>query len=270
MRKPRRPRAQPTRQYPRTLRVNELVREIAADEIERLDDERLELVAITSVEVDPDLRHAVVWFDSLLGEAKDDEVLEALGDARVAIQAAIGRQARLKRTPTLTFKPDTGVRTGERVDEILRELPSDRRRADDDLTSSASMPDGFAVVDKQAGWTSHDVVARARKVLGERKVGHAGTLDPDATGVLLLGVGRATRLLRFLTALPKTYTAEVVFGRETSTLDASGETTAMHEMHGRPRSGGRRGGDAHRPDHAGAADGLGPEGRRPAAARART
>jgi len=92
------------------------------------------------------------------------------------------------------------------------------------------MPDGFAIVDKQAAWTSHDVVARARKVLGERRVGHAGTLDPDATGVLLLGVGRATRLLRFLTALPKTYTGEVVFGRETSTLDASGETTALHEM----------------------------------------
>jgi len=92
------------------------------------------------------------------------------------------------------------------------------------------MPDGFSVVDKQAGWTSHDVVARARKVLGERRVGHAGTLDPDATGVLLLGVGRATRLLRFLTALPKTYTGEVVFGRETSTLDSSGETTATHEM----------------------------------------
>ena len=92
------------------------------------------------------------------------------------------------------------------------------------------MPDGFSVVDKQAGWTSHDVVARARKVLGERRVGHAGTLDPDATGVLLLGVGKATRLLRFLTALPKTYTGEVVFGRETSTLDSSGETTATHEM----------------------------------------
>ena len=69
------------------------------------------------------------------------------------------------------------------------------------------MADGFAVVDKPAGWTSHDVVARARKVLSERRVGHAGTLDPDATGILLLGVGRVTRLLRFLTALPKTYTA---------------------------------------------------------------
>ncbi len=92
------------------------------------------------------------------------------------------------------------------------------------------MPDGVAVVDKGAGMTSHDVVARARKVLGTRKVGHSGTLDPDATGILLLGVGAATRLLRFLTDLPKTYTAEFVLGTETSTLDDSGEVTATHEM----------------------------------------
>jgi tRNA pseudouridine55 synthase len=91
-------------------------------------------------------------------------------------------------------------------------------------------PEGVAVVDKAAGLTSHDVVARARKVLGTRKVGHSGTLDPDATGVLLLGVGPATRLLRFLTELPKTYTTEIVLGVETATLDASGEVTATHEM----------------------------------------
>lgn len=91
-------------------------------------------------------------------------------------------------------------------------------------------PCGVAVVDKAAGMTSHDVVARARKVLGTRKVGHSGTLDPDATGILLLGVGPATRLLRFLTDLPKTYTAEFVLGVETSTLDDSGEVTATHAM----------------------------------------
>ena len=96
------------------------------------------------------------------------------------------------------------------------------------MTTNA--PEGVAVVDKAAGMTSHDVVARARKVLGTRKVGHSGTLDPDATGVLLLGVGPATRLLRFLTDLPKTYTAEFVLGTETSTLDDSGEVTATHEM----------------------------------------
>ncbi|MEY2477957.1 MAG: tRNA pseudouridine55 synthase [Actinomycetota bacterium] len=92
------------------------------------------------------------------------------------------------------------------------------------------MTDGLVVVDKPAGWTSHDAVARCRKVFGQKKVGHAGTLDPDATGILLVGLGRATRLLRFLTALPKTYTGEVVLGTETSTLDAAGEVTATHVM----------------------------------------
>ncbi|MGD9997065.1 MAG: tRNA pseudouridine(55) synthase TruB [Ilumatobacteraceae bacterium] len=91
---------------------------------------------------------------------------------------------------------------------------------------------GLAVVDKPAGITSHDVVGIVRRTLGERRVGHAGTLDPDATGVLLVGVGNATRLLRFLTALGKRYTAEVVLGAETSTLDASGEITATHDMTG--------------------------------------
>lgn len=92
------------------------------------------------------------------------------------------------------------------------------------------MPDGIAVIDKPAGWTSHDVVARARGVLGTRKVGHSGTLDPDATGVLVFGVGRATRLLRFLTGLPKSYEGEIVLGVETDTLDAAGQVTARHEM----------------------------------------
>ena len=93
-------------------------------------------------------------------------------------------------------------------------------------------PDGLAVVDKAAGWTSHDVVAKSRGLLGTRKVGHSGTLDPDVTGVLLLGVGRATRLLRFLTALGKHYEGTFVLGTETSTLDASGEVTAVHDMVG--------------------------------------
>ena len=89
---------------------------------------------------------------------------------------------------------------------------------------------GLVVVDKEAGWTSHDVVARCRRIFGQRRVGHAGTLDPDATGVLLVGLGRATRLMRFLTALPKTYRAEVVLGTATSTLDASGEVIGTWDM----------------------------------------
>ena len=94
----------------------------------------------------------------------------------------------------------------------------------------ADGPDGLVVVDKEAGWTSHDVVAKSRGLLGTRKVGHSGTLDPDATGILLLGVGRVTRLLKFLTALPKTYTCDIVLGTETSTLDDSGEVVATHDM----------------------------------------
>lgn len=89
---------------------------------------------------------------------------------------------------------------------------------------------GLAVVDKPAGVTSHDVVGMLRRRFGERQVGHAGTLDPDATGVLLVGVGRCTRLLRFLTDLGKTYTAEIVFGTATDTLDSSGVTTATFDM----------------------------------------
>ena len=94
------------------------------------------------------------------------------------------------------------------------------------------MTDGFALVDKPPGMTSHDVVAQARRSLGIRKVGHSGTLDPDATGLLVLGVGRATRLLRFVTELPKTYETDLVLGVETDTLDASGVETARHDMAG--------------------------------------
>ncbi|HUR23421.1 MAG TPA: tRNA pseudouridine(55) synthase TruB [Acidimicrobiales bacterium] len=92
--------------------------------------------------------------------------------------------------------------------------------------------DGVAVVDKPAGCTSHDVVGRCRRIFGQKKVGHGGTLDPDATGILLVGLGRATRLLRFLAPLPKSYVAEVVLGVTTSTLDDAGEVVATYDMAG--------------------------------------
>jgi tRNA pseudouridine55 synthase len=88
------------------------------------------------------------------------------------------------------------------------------------------------VVDKPAGVTSHDVVGMLRRRFGERQVGHAGTLDPDATGVLLVGVGRCTRLLRFLTDLGKTYTGDVVFGTTTDSLDSTGVVTGTFDMSG--------------------------------------
>jgi hypothetical protein len=92
--------------------------------------------------------------------------------------------------------------------------------------------DGFVVIDKAAGCTSHDVVGRARRQLGTRRVGHAGTLDPDATGVLVLGIGVATRLLRFAVETSKVYLAEIALGSTTTTLDASGEVTGRYEMSG--------------------------------------
>jgi tRNA pseudouridine55 synthase len=91
--------------------------------------------------------------------------------------------------------------------------------------------DGFLVVDKPAGMTSHDVVARCRKVFGQRQVGHGGTLDPDATGVLVLALGAATRLLRFVADGTKRYRATIVFGIATDTLDASGHEVERIDMH---------------------------------------
>jgi ribosome-binding factor A len=108
--------------FPRTARLNELVREIVAEELREIDDDRLQEVAVTTVEVDPDLRHATVWFDTLTGEDADEDVLTAFGEVRWKLQAAIGRQARLKRTPELAFRPDDVERRAERLESILRDL----------------------------------------------------------------------------------------------------------------------------------------------------
>lgn len=92
------------------------------------------------------------------------------------------------------------------------------------------MIDAIAIVDKPEGITSHDVVYKARKALGQKRIGHAGTLDPPATGVLVLGIGRATRLMRFAEAYDKEYTGTIIFGSTTTTLDATGEVTASTEV----------------------------------------
>lgn len=87
--------------------------------------------------------------------------------------------------------------------------------------------DGVVVVDKPADWTSHDVVARMRRLASTRKVGHAGTLDPMATGVLVIGIGRATRLLTYIVGADKEYTATVRLGVSTTTDDVEGETLTV-------------------------------------------
>src|SRR5712675_399912 len=90
--------------------------------------------------------------------------------------------------------------------------------------------DGVLIIDKPQGVTSHDVVAVARRVLGEKRIGHTGTLDPLATGVLPLACGRATRLVRFLTASDKEYDASIVFGVTTDTLDVTGTETSRSSI----------------------------------------
>ena len=89
-------------------------------------------------------------------------------------------------------------------------------------------PSGLMVIDKPAGMSSHDVVSRMRRIAGTRRIGHAGTLDPAATGVLILGVNKATKLLTYLVGQDKTYDATIRLGVETLTEDAEGEHTAAH------------------------------------------
>jgi len=117
------------RDFPRTARLNHLVHEIVAEEIELLDDERLGFFTVVGVEVEPDLRRATVWYtaidtagDDVGGEPDSEGLAEALADHRARLQAAIGRQARLKRTPELVFQPDTVIVRAQRVEDILRDL----------------------------------------------------------------------------------------------------------------------------------------------------
>ncbi|HEY5662572.1 MAG TPA: 30S ribosome-binding factor RbfA [Ilumatobacter sp.] len=111
--------------YPRSARVGETLREIIADELVRIDDERLAFVTVTGIEVDNELNRAHVYFDSLAGEEGDAEIVEALGTHRSRLQSSIARQIRAKKTPILDFRPDIALRSAERIDDILRE---DRQR----------------------------------------------------------------------------------------------------------------------------------------------
>ena len=132
MTRPRRTRrpASPN-QVPRTARLGQVLREIVGEELERIDDERLEHVHVTAVDVDADLNRAIVYYDSLTGEAGDPDVLEAFATLRVRLQAAVGRQLHARKTPILEFRPDDVLRSAERIDNILRDLD----REQDDRTA---------------------------------------------------------------------------------------------------------------------------------------
>lgn len=113
------------RDYPRTARLNRLFLEILAEELELIDDDRLQMVTIMSVDCEADLRRAIVYYDTLAGGDDDETVLEALGEVRHRLQGAIGRQARVKRTPELVFRPDEVARGAARLEEVLRSIRDD-------------------------------------------------------------------------------------------------------------------------------------------------
>ena len=120
MSKPPRRRAAPsTHRYPRTARLNESLREVIAEELTKIDDERLELVTITAIDVNSEMSRAIVFYDSLAGEEGDEQILEALNDHRIRIQGAVGKQVRAKKTPILWFKPDEVIRGAAEIERIL-------------------------------------------------------------------------------------------------------------------------------------------------------
>ncbi len=126
----RRPASSSPQRYQRTARLGELLREVIAEELERIDDERLVLVAITSIDVDPELNRGIVFFDALAGASADDEVIAAFNSHRIRLQGAIGSQIRARKTPILEFRPDEVLRGAARIEQILRENPIPERPVD--------------------------------------------------------------------------------------------------------------------------------------------
>ena len=276
--------------YPRGARVGATLREIIADELVRIDDERLSLVSITGIDVDPELNRAIVFFDSLDGEDGDEAILEALGEHRIRLQSSIAKQIRAKKTPILDFRPDLVIRSAERIDAILRSdrdrlerrggrragfrhptartSPARRDRARSHLMARRrpATTHGLAIVDKPAGVTSHDVVGMLRRRFGERQVGHGGTLDPDATGVLVVAVGMTTRLLRFVetNAEGVRRRSRARHGDEHARRRGRGDGDVRHDRGDRRRRPTAGGGPPDRADPADPADGVGDPGRRQA------
>lgn len=126
------------RDYPRSARVNEVLREIIAEALEEIDDPDLHMVTVTGVSADPDLRHATVWFSALTGESGVAGAKVALSAHRVELQAAIGREVSFKRTPMLQFKADPAITEGQRIEEVIRTMP---RSPEEPADLEASPPD---------------------------------------------------------------------------------------------------------------------------------
>ena len=116
--------------YPRAARISETVREVVAEELVRIDDDRLAFVTVTSIDVDSEMNRGIVYFDSLQGEEGDKQILDALNENRKRLQSAIATQIHARRTPILEFRPDDGIRAAARIDEVLRNDPMHTRNLD--------------------------------------------------------------------------------------------------------------------------------------------
>ena len=127
----------PQRRYPRTARVNEVILEVLADELERMSDPRLELVTLTGVDVTRDLAYAKVYYSTMAASAAadstsvDDDVEQALRSAAAHLRGLVGRQLRIRQVPKLTFVPDPGILAGQRIEEILRGIHHDAEPQDE-------------------------------------------------------------------------------------------------------------------------------------------
>ncbi len=120
-RRPKPTRTDTRRRFARTARLSETLREVIADELNKIDDDRLGFVTITSVDVDSEMNRGIVYYDSIQGVDGDEQILEALNEYRKRLQSVIADQVRARRTPILQFRPDDAIRAAQRIDEVLRQ-----------------------------------------------------------------------------------------------------------------------------------------------------
>jgi ribosome-binding factor A len=139
MSRPRRASSPSQHRYPRTARLNESLREVIAEALTRIDDERLDMVTITSIDVDSEMNRAIVYFDSLLGEDGDADILAALGSHRVRLQSSVARQIKAKKTPILSFRPDETIRAAERIERILHDKATMPERPPEPTTDGVTL-----------------------------------------------------------------------------------------------------------------------------------
>src|SRR5579875_412702 len=218
----------------RLARLNEQVREDLAELITReLKDPRIAgLVSVTAVELSPDLRHARIFISVYGTEEQRRQTFAALRSATGFLRSQLAARMTTRRAPEIHFVPDISIAafltaaSTTKFNTLCR--PISRPMREKQMPAGPVNPEGLSGilnVAKPVGMTSHDVVAFIRRQTGQRRVGHAGTLDPAAAGVLLVCLGDATRLSEFLMESDKQYRATIRLGAVSTTDDAEGIIT---------------------------------------------